>query len=355
MHPTPRLAAALLVGSGLGWPLLAQADLVEGQPRQPRTAQLLLQPRLPPERRARQRRRMGAGLPPAPGVRLQRRHRRLRRRRHRPARPQARLRRRQRRNQAAAGRRLRRGSQDDYAKLGLTAKARVSNSLLKVGALHFKSPLVSANDTRLLPELFPRRAARRAGDRRPDPARRAPGPQQAEQLQRLPGVQRQPHRRAQRCLRLRRRRLSPDPGADRQPAPGSAKDITTDLRRLGTHPRPRRDSARSRATCASPGPARTAASARLDNPRPRRPLRPAPAPTRWRRLPAGSAATIPYPYIAGRPVPVNFIQIGDFEAIDERSLATALTYDFGALGLPGLSFMSRYVSGDNVAMRGQRR
>ncbi|WP_134560603.1 OprD family outer membrane porin, partial [Pseudomonas aeruginosa] len=46
------------------------------------------------------------------------------------------------------------GSQDDYAKLGLTAKARVSNSLLKVGALHFKSPLVSANDTRLLPELF---------------------------------------------------------------------------------------------------------------------------------------------------------------------------------------------------------
>ena len=55
---------------------------------------------------------------------------------------------------AAAGRRLRRGSQDDYAKLGLTAKARVSNSLLKVGALHFKSPLVSANDTRLLPELF---------------------------------------------------------------------------------------------------------------------------------------------------------------------------------------------------------
>ncbi len=29
MHPTPRLAAALLAGSRLGWPLLAQADLVE--------------------------------------------------------------------------------------------------------------------------------------------------------------------------------------------------------------------------------------------------------------------------------------------------------------------------------------
>ncbi|MBO3610866.1 OprD family outer membrane porin, partial [Pseudomonas aeruginosa] len=29
MHPTPRLAAALLAGSGLGWTLIAQDDLVE--------------------------------------------------------------------------------------------------------------------------------------------------------------------------------------------------------------------------------------------------------------------------------------------------------------------------------------
>ncbi|MEM5618587.1 OprD family outer membrane porin [Pseudomonas aeruginosa] len=154
MHPTPRLAAALLVGSGLGWPLLAQADLVEDSHASLELRNFYFN---------RDFRQSGArdnadewaqgfllrlesgfsegtvgfgvdaigllglkldsgggsggtGLLPADG---------------------------------SAG-----GSQDDYAKLGLTAKARVSNSLLKVGALHFKSPLVSANDTRLLPELF---------------------------------------------------------------------------------------------------------------------------------------------------------------------------------------------------------
>ncbi len=154
MHPTPRLAAALLAGSGLGWPLLAQADLVEDSHASLELRNFYFN---------RDFRQSGArdnadewaqgfllrlesgfsegtvgfgvdaigllgfkldsgggsggtGLLPADG---------------------------------SAG-----GSQDDYAKLGLTAKARVSNSLLKVGALHFKSPLVSANDTRLLPELF---------------------------------------------------------------------------------------------------------------------------------------------------------------------------------------------------------
>ena len=46
------------------------------------------------------------------------------------------------------------GSQDDYSKLALTAKARISNSTLKVGALQFRSPIVSANGSRLLPQTF---------------------------------------------------------------------------------------------------------------------------------------------------------------------------------------------------------
>ncbi len=46
------------------------------------------------------------------------------------------------------------GSQDEYSKLGLTAKVKVSNSTLKAGALHFRSPIVSANDSRLLPQTF---------------------------------------------------------------------------------------------------------------------------------------------------------------------------------------------------------
>lgn len=47
-----------------------------------------------------------------------------------------------------------RGSQDEYAKLGLTAKAKISETVLKVGSLAFRTPVVSSNDTRLLPATF---------------------------------------------------------------------------------------------------------------------------------------------------------------------------------------------------------
>ncbi|OSN65760.1 Porin D [Pseudomonas syringae pv. actinidiae] len=47
-----------------------------------------------------------------------------------------------------------RGSQDEYSKLGLTAKAKVSETMLKVGSLAFRTPVVSSNDTRLLPATF---------------------------------------------------------------------------------------------------------------------------------------------------------------------------------------------------------
>jgi len=46
------------------------------------------------------------------------------------------------------------GSQDDYAKLGLTAKMKVSKTELKVGSLFFKDPVINANDTRLLPQTL---------------------------------------------------------------------------------------------------------------------------------------------------------------------------------------------------------
>jgi len=57
----------------------------------------------------------------------------------------------------------------------------------------------------------------------------------------------------------------------------------------------------------------------------------------------------PFPYIGhSDPYLVNFVQIGDFANIDERSLQVRYDYDFAQLGLPGLTFMTRYVSGDNV-------
>ncbi|MNF50983.1 Porin-like protein NicP precursor [compost metagenome] len=58
-----------------------------------------------------------------------------------------------------------------------------------------------------------------------------------------------------------------------------------------------------------------------------------------------------FPYVDGSdPYLVNFVQINDFAGADERSWQARYDYDFVALGIPGLSFMSRYVSGDHVKL-----
>lgn len=47
-----------------------------------------------------------------------------------------------------------RAAQDEYGELGLTAKLRASNSVLKLGTLQPKLPTIQANDSRLLPQTF---------------------------------------------------------------------------------------------------------------------------------------------------------------------------------------------------------
>lgn len=57
-----------------------------------------------------------------------------------------------------------------------------------------------------------------------------------------------------------------------------------------------------------------------------------------------------FPYVDGAdPYLVNFVQINDFAQADERSWQVRYDYDFAKLGVPGLTFMSRYLSGDNVS------
>ncbi|MVV51776.1 OprD family porin [Pseudomonas sp. PB120] len=59
-----------------------------------------------------------------------------------------------------------------------------------------------------------------------------------------------------------------------------------------------------------------------------------------------------FPYVDGTdPYLVNFVQINDFAGAEERSWQARYDYDFVALGVPGLSFMSRYVSGDDVKLK----
>lgn len=45
---------------------------------------------------------------------------------------------------------------------------------------------------------------------------------------------------------------------------------------------------------------------------------------------------------------INLLQINDFGNQDEQSWQVRYDYDFAAMGIPGLSLMTRYVSGDNV-------
>ena len=60
-----------------------------------------------------------------------------------------------------------------------------------------------------------------------------------------------------------------------------------------------------------------------------------------------------YAYIDGSdPFLVNFVQINDFANADERSWQARYDYDFGKIGIPGLSLMGRYVSGDDARIVG---
>ncbi len=45
---------------------------------------------------------------------------------------------------------------------------------------------------------------------------------------------------------------------------------------------------------------------------------------------------------------VNFVQIGDFANKDERSWQARYDFNFASVGIPGLTFMTRYLSGDDV-------
>lgn len=50
------------------------------------------------------------------------------------------------------------------------------------------------------------------------------------------------------------------------------------------------------------------------------------------------------------PYLVNYVQIGNFSSTKEKSWQARYDYNFASIGLPGLTFMTRYVYGDNVEL-----
>ncbi|KKO09738.1 hypothetical protein LCGC14_0032330 [marine sediment metagenome] len=55
-----------------------------------------------------------------------------------------------------------------------------------------------------------------------------------------------------------------------------------------------------------------------------------------------------YLYEDGAIFLANSVQYADFNAKDERSYQARYDYDFAGLGLPGLTFMTRYITSDNI-------
>ncbi|SEN18210.1 outer membrane porin, OprD family [Pseudomonas sp. ok272] len=69
----------------------------------------------------------------------------------------------------------------------------------------------------------------------------------------------------------------------------------------------------------------------------------------WQRMLGDNAM----PYLDGsNPYLVNYLQVNDFAAAQERSWQLRYDYDFKAIGLNGLSFLTRYVSGDQIKVPG---
>lgn len=50
------------------------------------------------------------------------------------------------------------------------------------------------------------------------------------------------------------------------------------------------------------------------------------------------------------PYLVNYVQIGNFSSAKEKSWQARYDYNFASIGIPGLTFMTRYVHGDNIDM-----
>jgi hypothetical protein len=246
-----------------------------------------------------------------------------------------------------------RGSQDDYGKLELTAKVKVSETVLKVGSLAFRNPVAQSNDTRLLPSTFEGvqvtsndidKLTLQAGKLRQikfnsssnyqdftgnriggvsDDFRFAGGTYSFSKTlntslfygnledvyqQVFGGVVYEVPLAPQQALKFDLRYAkSREDGSFRALDNRSANGQVAYT--LGSH-------------------VFTAAYQRM-------------------------SGDDPFPYIANSdPYLVNFVQINDFANIDERSWQLRYDYNFAAIGVPGLTFMTRYVSGDNVQVAG---
>lgn len=246
-----------------------------------------------------------------------------------------------------------RGSQDEYSKLELTAKAKVSETALKVGSLAFRTPVVSSNDTRLLPSTFEGALLTSKdidqlvlqGGKLEQIKFNSSSNYQDFTGNRIGGVS-DDFRFAGGTYSFNKA-LSTSlfygnlENVYRQFFGGVVYEIP-----LAAQQSLKFDLRYSKST--DDGNFRT-----LDN----RAANGLVAYTLGANVFTAAYQRMsgddPFPYIANSdPYLVNFVQINDFANTQERSWQLRYDYNFAALGIPGLTFMSRYVQGDNALVGG---
>lgn len=246
-----------------------------------------------------------------------------------------------------------RGSQSEYAKLGLTAKAKVSATELKVGSLAFRTPVVSSNDTRLLPSTFEGalltskdidKLALQGGKLQQIKFNSSSNYQDFTG-NRIGGVS-DDFRFAGGTYSFNKS-LSTSlfygnlENIYRQYFGGVVYEIP-----LAAQQSLKFDLRYSKST--DDGNFRPLDN-RAANGQVAYTLGASVFTAAYQRM----SGDDPFPYIANSdPYLVNFVQINDFANAEEHSWQVRYDYNFAALGIPGLTFMTRYVNGDNAQVAG---
>lgn len=246
-----------------------------------------------------------------------------------------------------------RGSQDEYSKLELTAKAKVSETVLKAGSLAFRTPVVSSNDTRLLPSTFEGALLTSKdidklvlqGGKLEQIKFNSSSDYQDFTGNRIGGVS-DDFRFAGGTYSFNKT-LSTSlfygnlENVYRQFFGGVVYEIP-----LATQQSLKFDLRYSKST--DDGNFRP-----LDNRAANGLVSYTLGANVFTAAYQHMSGDDPFPYIANSdPYLVNFVQINDFANTQERSWQLRYDYNFAAMGIPGLTFMSRYVQGDNALVGG---
>lgn len=249
-----------------------------------------------------------------------------------------------------------RRAEDDYSKLGLTAKVRFADSVLKAGTLLPKMPTLQFSNSRLLPQTFE-------------------GWQlQSKDIDRLTAsfgeisrvVQRDVSGSSKLALNNKNGRFGASPRSDHLRF-ASLDYALTPTTQVSYHQGELRDIYRQhflglQHTLAL-GPGKLKSDLRYFNNSETGQARVGDIDNQvfnamFTYSLAGHALGVAYQrmhgddgfaYVDGAtPYLTNFLQINDFAGPDERSWQVRYDYDFSKVGIPGLTFMTRYVRGNGI-------